>query len=146
MKWLQRVPGAVFVASGLACGWQASTFDVAFMMDPVGPKALPGLVAVVLTATGIHALARPTGDFTWLTRGAMTRVGSAAGAFLLYGAALPFLGFFLSTSLVVSALSRLFGASNRQAIPSALLLSGALWLIFVLGLGLPLPVGELWIL
>ena len=145
MNAAARAPGLVLIAAGVACGVEASTFNVAFLTDPVGPKALPLLVAVILIGAGIHAAARPTSDGTWIEGSAFPRVGAAVAAFLLYAVALPWVGFFLSTTLVVSTLSGLFGAKLRQAVPAAAALSGALWLIFVLGLGLPLPIGDLWI-
>ena len=55
------------------------------------------------------------------------------------------IGFFLSTTLVVTGLAKLFGAELRQAVPAAALLAGVLWATFVVGLDLPLPIGSLWI-
>lgn len=145
MKGAGRGPGLAMIVAGIACGAEASTFNVAFLMDPVGPKALPYLVAAILIGAGIHAAARPTSDGALIAGSTFPRVGAAVAAFLLYAAALPWVGFFLSTTLVVTTLSRLFGARTRQAVPAAAALSGGLWLIFVLGLGLPLPIGDLWI-
>jgi len=145
MNTAARAPGLVLIAAGVACGVEAMTFNVAFLTDPVGPKALPLLVSAILIGAGIHATARPASDGTWIGSSAFPRVGSAVAAFLLYAVALPWVGFFLSTTAVVSTLSRLFGATLRQAVPAAAALSGVLWLIFVLGLGLPLPIGDLWI-
>lgn len=145
MRLTARLPGALLTAGGVACAVEASTFDVAFMTDPVGPKALPYLVAAILTAVGIHAMARPSTDTGWTTRAAATRTAAATAAFLVYAFALPLVGFFTSTTLVVASLSRLFGAAPRRALPAAALLSGVLWLVFVFGLGLPLPIGDLWI-
>ena len=55
------------------------------------------------------------------------------------------LGFVLSTTLVVAALSHLYGARPGRGVTAALLLSIGLWLLFVRVLALPLPVGSLWI-
>ena len=68
------------------------------------------------------------------------KLAGATGAFLLYAVALGFLGFFLSTTLVVAALSHLYGALPRRGVPAAALLSAGLWLLFVQILALPLPI------
>ena len=141
-----RLPGLILLLAGIGFGLETSTYQVAFMADPVGPRALPGLVSVVLAFAGIHAMVRPPDDFSWVERGGLMRAGGAAVTFIVYSVALPVLGFFTATTAAVALLSGLFGAPARKAVPSAALLSGALWLIFVSGLGLPLPIGSLWIL
>ena len=141
-----RLPGLALALAGVACAIEATTFDVAFMTDPVGPKALPLLAAITLVLTGIHVARHPYRASVWPSGAAAARCAAAVVAFLTYAAALPWLGFFLATALVVTALSRLFGAPLRLAVPSAAALAGALWLLFVGALGLPLPIGELWIL
>jgi len=134
--------------AGVAIGLEASTFDVGFLTDPVGPKAFPYLVAAVLVMAGVHGALRPRdGGETRGSpqRGTVVRAGAAAGTFLIYAAALPVVGFFASTTLVVAVLSRLFGARWRQALTAAAALSAVLWLLFNQGLGLALPIGDLWI-
>jgi putative tricarboxylic transport membrane protein len=140
-----RIVGGALVAAALAVGLEATTFDVVFLTDPVGPKALPALVAMMIGIGGLRVLVRPrdTVDLpdgpTWL------RMSGAVAVFLGYAAALPFLGFFLSTTLVVAGLAILFGGPWKGGLAAGLTLSAALWLLFVYALALPLPVGELWI-
>lgn len=139
------MPGLVIAAGGVACALEATTFEVAFMTDPIGPKALPYVVASVLVLAGVHAAILPPDRPRWWSRGAGVRSAAATGAFLAYAVALPVVGFFTSTTLVVATLSGLFGAEPKKAVAAAAALSAALWLIFVLALGLPLPIGDLWI-
>ena len=141
----QRIVGSVLIAAGAAAGLEASTFDVGFLTDPIGPKALPYLVAATLVLAGIHAIARPGDRARWPTRSAGMRIAAAVAAFLLYSVALPFIGFFLATTLIVAALSHLYGAPPLRGISAAATLSAVLWLLFVRLLSLPLPVGDLWI-
>ena len=142
--WPDRIPGLVLVVLGLAAGLEATTFDVAFLSDPVGPKALPYLVAIALLLSGIHQARRPDPGTRWPERAALVRMGLASSAFLSYALVLPWLGFLLSTTLVVAALSHLFDAAPRRGVPAAAALAFALWLLFVWVLALPLPVGRLW--
>lgn len=156
-----RWTGVALILFGLAIGIEATTFDVAFLTDPIGPKALPWLVAAILIGAGLHAVVGPTwGSGSPVSseppvidpsavrrpkRAIPARVAAATAAFLLYALALPWMGFFLSTSLVMGALSGLFGAPPFKAAAAAASLSAALWLLFVYGLSLPLPLGDLWI-
>jgi putative tricarboxylic transport membrane protein len=140
-----RITGGVLALLGAAVALEATTFDVSFMTDPVGPKALPFLVAVMLIVAGLRALTRPREELSFPGRGTLLRVAGAVAAFLLYAVALPWVGFFLSTTLVVTALSLLYQGPPARSVFSAAVLSGALWLLFVRALSLPLPVGDLWI-
>ncbi len=143
-RWPERIPGLVLIVLGAAAAIEATTFDVAFLSDPIGPKALPYLVAVGLVMSGIHQARRPEPGTRWPERPALTRMALASAAFLGYAIALPWLGFLLSTTLVVAALSHLFDAAPRRGVPAAAALAFALWLLFVWVLALPLPVGRLW--
>lgn len=140
-----RFPGVVLFAAGAAIGLEASTFDVSFLTDPIGPKALPYVVAVVLLLAGVHTALRPRGGVAWPTRGVVAKLAAATAAFLVYPLALPVLGFVLSTTLVVATLSHLYGAAARHGLPAAAALSAGLWLLFVRVLALPLPIGSLWL-
>lgn len=140
-----RIAGGVLVAAGLGLALEATTFDVGFMTDPVGPKALPLLVAVMLVIAGSAALARPRADVVLPPVDVIVRMTGAVVAFLVYAAALPWLGFFLSTTLVVTALSLLYRGPPVPSAAAAALLSGGLWMLFVYLLSLPLPIGGLWI-
>jgi putative tricarboxylic transport membrane protein len=141
-----RVAGVTLTLAGIAVGLEATTFDVAFLTDPVGPKALPLVVAATLTLAGVRTLVRPRASVELPPPETLLRMGGAMMAFLAYAAALPWIGFFLSTTLVVTALARLYRGPWKGGLTAGLVLSAALWLLFVGLLSLPLPVGELWIL
>lgn len=140
-----RFAGATLVLLSVAIGIEATTFEVAFLADPVGPKALPLVVAVLLAVGGLRTLARPRSDVALPRGSSLRRIASAIVVFLLYAGALPWLGFFLSTTLVVAGLAILFGGPWKGGIAAGLTLSAALWLLFLALLSLPLPIGELWI-
>lgn len=142
---VDRVVGVVLMALGAATASEATTFDVGFMTDPVGPKALPMLVGAILVAAGLVALARPHAVVGLPGRRTTLRMAAATAAFLLYAATLPALGFFTATTLVVTALSLLYRGPVLPSVAAAAALSAGLWLLFVELLSLPLPVGDLWI-
>lgn len=140
-----RMAGFLLVLAGVATALEAWTFNVAFMTDPVGPKALPLLVAVTLVVAGARLMARPRSNVELPDVDAARRMSFAAAAFIAYGLALPWLGFFLSTTVVVSALGVLFGGPRLGSAIAGASLSAVLWLLFVIVLSLPLPIGALWI-
>lgn len=142
---VDRIFGAVLTLAGIAAGLEATTFNVAFLTDPVGPKALPFVVAVVLIVAGTTSLARPRDAVGLPTRAAAWRMAGAVAAFIGYALVMPWIGFFAATSLVVLALALLYRGPLLPSAMAALGLSGVLWLLFVALLSLPLPVGELWI-
>jgi putative tricarboxylic transport membrane protein len=139
-----RVAGIVLAALGVAVAAEATTFDVAFLTDPVGPKALPLVAATIFAITGVFLLFRPGLSPGWPTRTVALRMAGAAASFVVYAVLLAPLGFTVSTTLCVGSLSLLFGGPPGRSLGAAVLLSVALWYLFVWVLGLPLPLGALW--
>jgi len=140
-----RVAGIVVALIGMAIGIEASTFDVMFMTDPVGPKALPYLAAAIMLLGGLGIAVRPRVSPEWPGRMLQLRLVASVLAFMVYAIALGVIGFFVSTTLVVATLSLLYGGPPKKSWATAASLSAALWLLFVQVLGLPLPIGSLWI-
>jgi putative tricarboxylic transport membrane protein len=139
-----RIAGAVVLVAGVATALEATTFNVAFLTDPVGPKALPFVVAATLVVAGASMLLRPRPSAELPTASAAVRMAGAAAAFLAYSAVLPWIGFYLSTTLVVAALAVLYRGPLKGGLLAGLALATVLWLLFVRLLALPLPVGDLW--
>jgi len=139
-----RVAGAVLVILAAAIGLEATTFNVAFVTDAIGPKALPMLVALILGIAALRMLIVPDSDVSWPAQGPALRIVGAGVAFILYAGLLPWIGFFTCTTAVVSILSLLYDGPPRKSLLAAAALSGILWLLFVVLLGLALPIGELW--
>jgi putative tricarboxylic transport membrane protein len=139
-----RIAGPLLVLLGVAVGAEASTFNVAFPTDPVGPKALPYLSALVFVVAGVVLIARPTMGAPWPHRTVLLRMAGATAAFGAYSALIAPLGFVVATTITVSALSSLFGGPWKKALGAAVTLSVVLWYLFVWVLGLPLPLGSVW--
>ena len=139
-----RVAGVVVAALGVAVGAEATTFDVLFRTDPVGPKALPYLAAAVFVGSGLWLAARPGHSGVWPPRPILMRMAGAIAAFGVYAALLAPLGFVVATTATVSALSILFGGPWKKAVSAAVTLSVVLWYLFVWVLGLLLPLGWVW--
>ena len=138
-----RIAGALLMAMGIGIGIEALSFDVAFITDPVGPKALPLLAALVMLAGGLSLLLRPVEGAPWPAPVRLRRIAIATSITLLYALLLPWLGFVAATSLAVFGLVRLFDGPASKGAAAALLLSALLWLLFAVALGVRLAPGAL---
>lgn len=134
---------AVIVISA-AIALEATTFDVLFPTDPLGPKAFP-LFAALLLAFGGVALLRdgvaggPAGPAP--AAGAAKRIALGTLSFVAYAFLLAPLGFVLATVLEFALLAWLFGGTLVRGASAGLVFAGVLYVLFVYGLGLPLPLG-----
>jgi len=141
-----RLGAGAVVALALAIALQATTFDVAFPTDPLGPKAFP-LVAAVLFAFGGAALWRAGGEAAPVEPSGDSppsppwSIPLATSSFVAYALLLAPLGFVLATTLEFAVLARLFGGTWVKGAAAGLVFASLLYALFVFGLGLPLPLG-----
>jgi putative tricarboxylic transport membrane protein len=150
MTRLDRWLGAFLVLAGIAIAGTARGFTVGFMVDPLGPKALPFLVAGLFGLGGGALLLRrkPLGDpgLVEPTEPSKSKLGLQATSvgvlLLLAGLIIPF-GFIPPTILATAALARLFGGRWISGLAVGLALALGLFGLFTLGFGLDLPMGEL---
>ena len=140
-----RIAGGVLVAAAAALGLEATTFDVAFLTDPVGPKALPVVAALMLAVGGARTIAKARDGVELPVASGLRRMAAALVILLAYALVLPWIGFFLGTTAVVAGLGVLFGGPWKGGLATGLTLSAVLWLLFVVALSLPLPIGDVWI-
>lgn len=136
-----RLLGAFLLAlAGLAI-WSAQSLEVPFAADPLGPRAFPSTVALLMGVCGMLMLIPRGPDFEWPERLAAPPllVLVMAGYALL----LVPLGFLLATLLLAAGVALLFGARPLAAIATGLITSAVLWALFDRVLDLPLPKGFL---
>lgn len=138
-----RVAGILLLLLGGSVAIEARTFRVAFLTDPLGPRALPLLVAGLLAACGLALLRRPGPEPAWPRAPGLFRGAAGAGVFLVYSLLMQPLGFGPSTVGAVAGLGILFGGPPRKVLLTGVVTTLLLWLLFVPLLGIPLPVGWL---
>ncbi len=122
---------------------EARTFTVGFLADPLGPRAAPYLVAGFLAASGMSIYVRPGPNPAWPPAAVWCRLSMSVAALGVYAVLIDPIGFMPATVAVVSVLSLIFGGRLKHSLAAAVLFSGALYLLFVYLLGIPLPVGDL---
>ena len=140
-----RVAAAGLLVLAALIVLEARTFTVGFLADPLGPRAVPYLVAGFLAASGLLICIKPGPDPVWPPMSVWRRVSMSVTALGVYALLIDPLGFMLATVSVVSVLSLIFGGRLKQSLTSALVFTGALYLLFVYLLGIPLPAGDLFV-
>jgi putative tricarboxylic transport membrane protein len=140
-----RATGTLVVGLGIAAAWASRGFVVGFPADPVGPRALPLFSAAVLVAAAGALLLRPDPDPRWPGRRVVLRLGVAVVLLFAYPPLLPLTGFIVTTGGAVALLSLLFGGPPLRSTAAAFLFAGGLYLLFVYALGIPLPLGRLFL-
>lgn len=141
----ERIAGAVIVVAAMAAAHVAGHFRVAFLTDPIGPRAFPWLASGLLLLGGVLMLVRPAESPAWPQATTRTRIVVAVAGFLAYAGLLAPIGFIAATTLLLSVLALVFGGRIGPALTAAALLSVAMWLLFVQALGVPLPIGALFL-
>jgi len=140
----ERIAGSACVVAATTVALATRTFHVGFVTDPIGPRALPWLAAALLGLGGLILVLRPGKEPAWPPGGAPRRgVALTLSSFALYAVLIGPLGFVLATTLLMTALARVFGGRLVPGLLAGAAFSAVMWLLFVTGLGVPLPIGIL---
>jgi putative tricarboxylic transport membrane protein len=136
-----RLLGGLLIALAALAIWSAQSLEVPFAADPLGPRAFPSTVALLMGMCGALLLIPRGPAFAWPERAAAPPllVLVMAGYALL----LVPLGFLAATALLAAGVALLFGARPLAAIGTGLITSALLWALFDRVLDLPLPKGVL---
>ncbi|MGL4318351.1 MAG: tripartite tricarboxylate transporter TctB family protein [Pseudomonas sp.] len=117
-------------------------FQAPFSYDPVGPRAYPLLLLVLMAVAALWLLCKPSGEPTLPISWVLARkVALCVGALLTYALLFEPLGFVLSTALAGFSLGLLFGGRLLLSAVSGLLMGLLLYGFFDYLLDVPLPLG-----
>jgi putative tricarboxylic transport membrane protein len=141
----ERAFGAALLLLAAAVAWLARGYTVAFIADPVGPRAVPLLAAALIAAGATRVVLRPAAAVAWPPRSVLRRLGAVVLALALYPLLLPQLGFVAATGALMWALAIPFGGRGLRAAAVAFAVAGGMYALFVYALGVPLPVGRLFL-
>ncbi len=127
----------VAIGDGLAVSGQKSATQVSATMVG-GYEMLLGVILVVFVIAYLLRFGREKG-LDWKSETGIGRVFLAFGILLVYALAMPFLGYMLSTALVLIALLRFFSPYRLlpEVAASCLVAFGTAWLWAELVIALP---------
>jgi len=138
---LDRIAGGLLLLVAAGAIWHAQSLVVPFAADPIGPKAFPTVVGVVLALAGASILFAP-GRVEWQARD-WGRVLAVAGSSLAYPLVVEPLGFVAATAALCFLVALAFRGGVLKSAIAAVALAVAFLILIDLVLGLPLPRGPL---
>jgi putative tricarboxylic transport membrane protein len=127
--------GAVYLYFGLKIA-------VPFAYEPLGPRTFPVLLGFCLVALSVLTLV----FYPMSTAHLKGRVAKLGVAVLFYLLTFQLLGFMLATTISTYIIARLVGSSWMQGLLTGLILAIAFYGVFHFLLGVPLPLGSLFLL
>lgn len=138
-----RIFGVIGLALAAFYVWSATLIELSFISDPLGPKAFPFIIAGVLALASVAALLAPDPEPIWPGAGRLIEIGVAVVVLSAYSVALPQLGFLIATVFAAGFLSWRLGAAPLSAAIAGVCISGGIYVVFKLILGLSLATGPL---
>jgi putative tricarboxylic transport membrane protein len=134
--------GALLVLSGLIA-WTAYHFNVPFQYEPLGPKAFPIILSIVLAICSVRLIIKPDAN-TWLPRkDVLIKIISGLVLMVVYAFLFEEAGFIIATTIVGAIFSWLFGEKPLKAFFYALALSLVSYFLLADVMELNVPTGLL---
>lgn len=138
-----RLLGAACVVLAAAMAWAARDYVAPISYEPVGPRAFPLLLAVVLALGGAWLVVKPGAHRTGLSQAPLRALGLMAVAVVVFALVFEWLGFTLATLAMTVPVGIAFGGNWRQSLVAGLGLGIALYVLFDKLLDVVLPTGLL---
>lgn len=137
-----RILGLALIGLAAFAAFQAYQLQPTFNYEPVGPRAFPILLSLVLAALSLVLVFRPGENGEWPEKRVVLKLASVLVVLLVYALLFTRLGFLITTFFMVFSLSRLFDATWLKALAAGFLMALGSYYLFTLGLGISLPGGR----
>lgn len=137
-----RIFGAVCVLLSIFYIWVATSIDLPFLVDPVGPRAFPYIIGGMLLLGGLYPIIRPDSEPHWPNLRAWMEILFAVAVMVAYAMVLRDLGFVVSTAIASGLLSWRLGATPVKAAVAGIGIAVGIYVCFHLILGLSLARGP----
>lgn len=137
-----RILGLALIGLAAFAAFQAYQLQPTFSYEPVGPRAFPIVLSVILTALSLVLVFRPGENGEWPNKRVALKLVCVLVVLLVYAFLFTRLGFLITTFFTVFSLSRLFDAAWLKALAAAVLMALGSYYLFTLGLGISLPGGR----
>jgi putative tricarboxylic transport membrane protein len=136
-----RILGAVCVAAAVAMAVAARGYTAEISYEPVGPRAFPTLLAVLIGLAGAWLVLRPSTHSAAVAAGRLPALLGCVGAIFIYALLFQWLGFTLATAVMALPVGLAFGGTWRQSLAGGIGAGLVLFLLFDKLLDVVLPTG-----
>ena len=136
-----RILGLALIGLAALAAIHAWQLQVSFSYEPVGPKAFPIGLSIVLALLALVLVFRPGENGHWPDKALMLKLLAVLGVLVVYAMLFTQLGFIITTFFAVLALARPFEATWRKALLAGVLMALGSYFLFTQGLGISLPDG-----
>lgn len=140
-----RVFAAAWFVVCVLIAVRMASLEIPFAYEPVGPKAFPVLLAVLMAGCCLVLLWRPDRDVIWPEPAWWARGAVLIALLLGYAGCFESLGYPLATLIVVFLTGLLFGGRWWSAAGTSLLAGIGGYFLFDRLLEVSLPLGRIWI-
>ncbi len=135
-----RIFAGIMLLFSLYYGFEAYTLQVSFAYDPLGPRAFPLLLSILLAVFVLFILLSPKKQqIHWPKNRLLLKLVLVVATLVGYSITLFWLGFVLSTIASVTLLALLFEANWMQSLLGGISLGLILYGLFGWLLQIPLP-------
>lgn len=124
-------------------GYTALGFEAEFSYEPVGPRAFPLLLTLLMAGCAGWLLLKPDAEPRWPERSLAFKLAAMVLVLAVYGAFFNDLGFIVATALMTLVVARLYDGSWLGGAAAGAGLSIGLYLMFEYLLDVTLPTGTL---
>jgi len=132
---------ALVLAAFLA--WHGHTLEAAFSYEPIGPRAFPLAISVIIALCGLILTIKGGNRVEPNSSGANARLWLMIAILSGYAVTFQLLGFILSTALMTTLVARLFNGTWTKAVIGGLGMGILFFVLFDRLLDVVLPVGIL---
>lgn len=144
----QRIFGAVLLLACAGLSIIAWGYHAPFSYEPVGPRAYPLLLLILLGLGAVYLLVKPASntahsDEPPLDKHVIRKVVGCVVILTIYAALFEPLGFVLASLIFGIAMARLYEGTWVASVISGVVLAIGLYLLFDKVLDVPLPLGIL---
>lgn len=122
--------------------WATSRIEESFIQDPLGPKAFPLVIAVLVAVSSVVMLAKPDQGSSWPSLKKWLEMTITVGVMVAYAIVLPELGFVLASAVLAAFMVQRLGGTLTQSIFGGFAMSIGIFVVFGYGLGLSLARGP----
>jgi putative tricarboxylic transport membrane protein len=138
-----RISALVLIVLAVAYGIGGSMIEYAFSSDPLGPRFVPVMLAILLGLLTLIYLKFPGSAEGFPTGSALVRVLAVPATLVVSVALMEPLGFAVSILLLTAVVGWIFGASPKLSLIGGVVHAALWWFIFSFLLEVYLPTGAI---